>query len=48
MVAVEKNHLGTTLSKSRSPVLNPSEPLLAQGGSPDTFVIAKASTQKED
>jgi len=32
----------------KSAVLNPTRRFLARGGSLDTFVIAKASTQKED
>ena len=35
------------LSKSRSAVLNPTRRFLSHGGSPDTFVIAKASTQRK-
>ena len=51
MIAVEKNQPATIQNANESirdaPKLSKSE-FLAHGGSPDTFVIAKASTQKED
>ena len=60
MVAVKKNQPATiqntnksvrcseVVERSRSAVLNPTRRCLARGGCVDTFVISKASTQKED
>ena len=60
MVAVKKNQPATiqntnksvrrseVVERSRSAVLNPTRRFLARGGCLDTFVISKASTQKED
>ena len=59
MVAVKKNQPATTqntnesvreatkLSKSRSAVLNPTHRFLSHDGSLDTFLFAKASTQRK-
>ena len=60
MVAVKKNQPATiqntnksvrrskVVERSRSAVLNPMRRFLTRGGCLDTFVISKASTQKED